>query len=418
MTYKDRIKEASYTSASKKKFIFDWEDAEESFDHKASIFRFPEQDGAEVQSLGTGEHRFPITAFIHGDDHDLKAEEFMEILGERGNGVLLHPLYGRKIVQPTNIKRINLGVEAASQTVISILFIESQEIAAKETPEDIKKKIEKNQDDFDQDTPEEFADQKKDDTAKDSANVEARFDRNLSAIDKFLAPIAALNEDVNAFFNSVSLSLNNNLTDLVGKPLTLASQTIALIKAPARIIQSLGLRISGYQDLATELRNRATITSISNDARNNLLETRFMLSACVSGLAETLLLEDFTTKNEALTSAALLQDFHVVNRDFIEEQEGKFQSSPLDLLLYGDSQESKTLTAIVEETANALAFLSFDLKQERIIELSRARSIIELTFELYGNIENENIDLLISSNQLIGDEIILIPKGREIVSYV
>lgn len=419
MAWQDRIKDASYTSASGKKFVFkNWEETEESFDHKASVFRFPEKDGAEVPSLGVGEHRFPLTAFINGDDYDIRAQEFMDILAERGNGILIHPIYGRKSVQPVNIKRTDKPVTEGNQASIAILFIETQKILAKETPEDVKKKIEKEQDSFETETPDEFEVQQKNDTPQDAANKESRFSRNLSLMDKILGPIAALNDDVNAFFKSVSLSLNNNLTDLVGKPLTLASQTISLIKAPARIFESLRLRIQGYQELAQALRERATIESISNDSRNNLLETRLFLGACVAGMAETVLLEDFTTKEEALTVANDVQDFHSLNMDFIADQESKFQDSPLDLLLYGDSQQCKTLISIVELTANSLAFLSFDLQQERSIILKRERSIIELTNELYGNIENDNIELLINSNQLIGDEIILIPRGREIVYYV
>ena len=418
MTWVDRIKAASYTAPSGKKFEFQWEEVEESFDHKSSVFRFPEKDGAEIQSLGVGEHRFPITAFVAGDDYDIEAQKFMDILEERGNGILIHPIYGRKSVQPTNIKRTDKPISDGNQAVISVLFLESKEILAKETVQDKKKTIEKNQDDFDIETPEEFENQKRSDSAQDLANSQARFERNISSIDSFLGPVAALNEEVNASFTAIKLSLNNNLTDLVGKPLTLASQIIALIKTPARIVQSLSLRIQGYKDLATELRNRATINSITNDTRNSLLEARFLLSSCVSGMAETILLENYITKESALTAAFELSDFHDVNRDFIELQEGNFNSTSLELLLYGDSEESKNLTAIVEETGNLLSSASFNLQQERTIVLNRERNIIELTFELYGNLDNNTLDLLIDSNNLTGEEIILLPREKEIVYYV
>ena len=418
MGWEDRIKEASYTGPSGKKFVFDWEKTEESFDHKASVFRFPDKDGAEIQSLGAGEHRFPLTTFVSGDDYDIRAQEFMDILEEKGNGVLITPLYGTKIVQPTNIKRNDDVVDEGNQATISVLFLESKKILVKETKEDVEKKIKKSQDDFNIETPEEFEAQKRTDSPQDSANSEARFTQNISTIDTILGPIAALNEEVNSFFKAISLSLNNNLTDLIGKPLTLASQTLSLIKTPARIIQSLALRIQGYADLATQLRNRATITNITNDARNTLLETRFMLSSCVAGMAETVLLEDFKTKSEALIISQQLQDFHALNRDFIEGEESKFQSSPLELLLYGDSEEAKNLTFIVETTSNQLTVTSFDLQQERTIKLDRDRNIIDLTFELFGNSDNSTLDDFILTNNLRNNELILINKGRELVYYV
>ena len=418
MGWEERIKEASYTGPSGKKFVFGWDETEESFDHKASVFRFPNKDGAEIPDQGTGEHRFPITTFTNGDDYDLEAQKFMDILAEKGNGVLVTPLYGTKSVQPTNIKRIDKVTEEGNQATISVLFLESKKILVQETKEDVKKKIEQSQDDFDKETPEEFETQKRTDSPQDLANSEARFTRNISTIDELLGPIAVLNDEVNSFFNAVSLSLNSNLTDLVGKPLTLASQTLSLIKAPARIVQSFALRIQGYTDLATELRNRATIGNITNDTRNTLLETRFMLSGCVAALAETMLLEDFKTKADALVAAQILQDFHALNRDFIEGEESKFQNSPLELLLYGDSEEAKNLLAIVERSANQLIVTSFDLQQERTIELARDRNIIDLSFELFGNFDGATLDTLINTNNLKADEIILIKKGREIVYYV
>ncbi len=160
MTWRDRLQKASYIGPSGKEFFFDWDEVQESFDHKASVFRFPDKDGAEVQSLGVGEHRFPITTFVHGDDYDIAAQEFMDILGEKGAGILLHPIYGRKTVQPTNIKRIDKVVDEGNQAIISILFIESKEVLAQETEQDLEDKIEGFQDEFEKETPEEFENQK------------------------------------------------------------------------------------------------------------------------------------------------------------------------------------------------------------------------------------------------------------------
>jgi len=420
MSYEDRIKKALYTSATGRVIDFSdgWDEAEESFDHRASVFRFPKVEGAFVSSQGTGESRFPIEMFIHGEDYDIEAAEVMEILKETGNGVLEHPIYGRKTVQPTNVKRKDNPTTNGGQAIISVLFIESTPLSFPGTEEDIKKRLEELQNSFDDVTPSEYALQRRDDSALDSSNIQARFDTALTSINDFMAPVAELSDTVNAQFNAISLSINNGLTTLVGKPLVLASQFIALIKTPGRVAQSLDLRILGYTGLAQSLRERATITSISNDSRNSLLENSFLLASTVAALAETLLLENFFTKSEALTAANSLILLHNTNRDFLETEQTKFEGSPLELLLYGDSQNTKTLNEIVQITASKLADLSFNLRQERVFTTASDRTIIDLTFELYGDITLENIDLLISSNNLTGNEIILIPRNREIIYYV
>ncbi len=68
-------------------------------------------------------------------------------------------------------------------------------------------------------------------------------------------------------------------------------------------------------------------------------------------------------------------------------------------------------------TAGFLVEISFSLKQERVIILDRNRTIIDLAAELYGSIDDQ-LDFLISSNDLSGSEILELPRGREIVYYV
>ena len=418
MSWVDRLKRPLYLSASGRAFTFDYDETEENFSHKASVFRFPKVDGAFVSSQGTGESNFPLEIFIHGEDYDIEAAEVMDILKEAGNGTLEHPIYGTKTVQVTSVSRKDKPTEAGNQAIISILFIESKALNFPGTDEDIRKRLDELQELFDTQAAEEYENQRRTDSPQDSANIQSRFDRGLETINEFLAPVAELNDEINAQFQGISLSINNSLTTLVGKPLVLSSQFIALLKTPARITQSLDLRITGYTGLATNLRERATITSISNDSRNSLIENRFLLSSMTAALAQTLLVEDFFTKSEALTAANFLNDLFITNRDFIETEESKFESEGLEILLYGDSQEAKTLNEIVQITTSKLADLSFNLKQERIFTTASDRTIIDLTFELYGNIEQENIDLLIRSNNLQGRDIIIIPAGTDILYYV
>ena len=49
--------------------------------------------------------------------------------------------------------------------------------------------------------------------------------------------------------------------------------------------------------------------------------------------------------------------------------------------------------------------------------LGHNRTIIDLVAELYGSVDDQ-LDFLISSNDLTGDEILELPKGREIVYYI
>ncbi len=61
--------------------------------------------------------------------------------------------------------------------------------------------------------------------------------------------------------------------------------------------------------------------------------------------------------------------------------------------------------------------ISFSLKAERRITLDRARTIIDLSAELYGEIDG-SLDALINNNALSGSEIFELPRGRTIVYYI
>jgi hypothetical protein len=75
------------------------------------------------------------------------------------------------------------------------------------------------------------------------------------------------------------------------------------------------------------------------------------------------------------------------------------------------------LQEAVALTAGFLVGISFSLKQERTVVLDRARTIVDLSAELYGSIDDQ-LDFLISSNSLTGSEILELPEGRRIVYYV
>jgi len=62
--------------------------------------------------------------------------------------------------------------------------------------------------------------------------------------------------------------------------------------------------------------------------------------------------------------------------------------------------------------------VSFSLVPERSIVLDRPRTIIDLCAQLYprDNLD-EKLDFLINTNDLSGDELLELPRGRKILYY-
>ena len=78
-----------------------------------------------------------------------------------------------------------------------------------------------------------------------------------------------------------------------------------------------------------------------------------------------------------------------------------------------------TYQPMQNSVALATGFLvenSFSLIEERRLVLGRARTFVDLVAELYGELDSK-FDFFITTNQLSGDEIVELPRGREVVYY-
>jgi hypothetical protein len=76
------------------------------------------------------------------------------------------------------------------------------------------------------------------------------------------------------------------------------------------------------------------------------------------------------------------------------------------------------LKALIASTSANLIRTSFDLKQERIIKTLKPRTILDWCYEFYGTTEDSKLNFFINSNKITGDELLLIPAGRELKYYV
>jgi hypothetical protein len=61
-------------------------------------------------------------------------------------------------------------------------------------------------------------------------------------------------------------------------------------------------------------------------------------------------------------------------------------------------------------------YISFSLRQEFMITLQRPRTVIDLCAELYGSVD-DYLDFFITSNNLTGDDIMELQRGKEIKYY-
>jgi prophage DNA circulation protein len=406
MAWNDRIREAAYTSPSGTRIRFDYENVNKSVDKKTTAFEFPDADGTYVQDLGHTGRRYPLRIFFWGDEYDTLSDAFEAALLERGTGVLEHPVYGVINVVPfgTITRRDDLKT-AANQAILDVAFWETVGLVYPSTQNDPASEVLTAVSDYNVAASEEFATVTDLDSAVEKATFEGGYTALLDQAAGGLSSIADTQDDVRMQFNAVLDSINQGTDVLIADPLSLAFQTAILLQAPARAQTSITARLSAYSDLSDSITASVGAMDSNEFHAKDLYASTYLTGAIVSVVNNT-----FDTKSDALAAAeATLAQLEAVT-DWRDDSFAEL--SEIDTgAAYQQLQNAAALAA------GFLVEISFSLKQERSVVLDRARTIIDLTAELYGSVDDK-LDFLIDSNNLSGSEILELPEGREIVYYI
>lgn len=440
MPWQDRLREAAYRSPNGTRTVFTFQDVSRVAEKKTSAFDFPDADGTLVQDLGRKGRRYPLRVIFAGNDHDLEADAFEQTLLERGAGVLEHPRYGQVDVVPFGeiTQRDDLKTRA-NQTVIEVVFWATIGTAYPTGQADGAAQALAAVDQYQAAASEALEDALEVDTQFEEVTFRDQWDGFLDNVESALAEVAEVQEDVARQFKDINDSINRGIDVLVAEPLTLAFQTIALIKAPARAAAQIEARLNAYGDLASSIVNGSAsrigtgsagtpqVIAPTNDNRaaNELASREVFAQGAVAGSVTATMTaaqspEDeggYDTQPQAIAAAEqLLAQFEQVT-DWADNNYRALDGTNIEARPVVDTGAAyQQLQEAVALAAGELVRLAFNLKQERRIVLDRARSLYDFVGEYYGDID-ANLDFFINTNELTGSEILELPKGRTVVVY-
>lgn len=414
MAWQDRLREAAYTSPAGLRMPFTYEDVRYKVKKRTTAYEFPDAPGTYIQQLGAGGRRYPMRVVFWGKDCDLEAATFEDALMESGIGKLEHPMYGTVNVVPFGeITREDRLKTEANQVVINLTFFETTGLVYPEASTSPAQEVLSSVAKYNEAQAVEFEEFTEVETASEQAVFKSKYATLLTQVkgstvpgaETGLAKIAATTASVEAQFNTVVDSIQLGIDVLVQDPLTLAFQTAILIQAPARAAAAISDRLDAYWHLMNLL-----IDGGSGDNENAFRTVDLYASAYMTGPIIAVVNNTFETKTEALEAAeAILDQMQVLTAWRDENLDG------LDVIDPGGAYQR--LQEAVAVAAGFLVEISFTLKQEKRIVLDRARTVLDLAAEVYGDVDGQ-LDFLISSNNLTGSEILELPRGRAIVYYV
>lgn len=402
MGWQDRLQEAAYTSPGGARLTFEYEDVQQEFERRVAAFDFPDADGTYVQEVGRSSRRYPLRIILWGDNYDIAAAAFERALAEPGVGRLEHPAYGTVDVIPSGtITRRDDLKSAGNQAVIELTFLETIPLVYPTAQRDPAAAVVAAIDGYSEAAAAGYGDLADLATEFERAAAKNALIDGLKTVQKGLDYVARQQDGVARIFKASTDAINFGIDTLIAEPLDLAFQFTQLIQAPARAAASIGARLSAYGNLL-----RSTLGGDGADT-SRYAESDLLAGAAVSGSVLSVLNGQFETRAGAVEAAQQIIgqfDEYVLWRDANAPGVDTGEA-------YQQLQEAVALTA------GYLVDISFSLKQERRIVLDRARTVIDLSAELYGAVDSR-LDFLINSNALSGAEILELPRGRAIVYYV
>lgn len=428
-TWEDRLREAAFTSPkTNTRITFKYEDVSRTTPINGTIFTFPGVNNGYVQRNGFGSREYPLRCFFSGPNHDKIATAFEAAVLEPGIGRLEHPMYGKVHVVPFGqLTRNDALKTAANQSIVEVTFYTTVgEIYPSSQPSGVNEILAAIEG-FDVAAAQQFDASMSLLSSINKITSKATLRSHLLAVSSALQSVSDSVTAVNRQFRDLQASVNLGLDVLIGQPLLLARQVGDLIKAPGRALVGIESRLDAYSRLAQSIfgsdsanpaeRLASGASSLQRrDRITNDLHAAdlFGANAVAGSIVASTVAGSFTTRPEAIRAALTIQsqlDAFVAWRDAGFEAVGAIPEVSVT-----QADTGQALQALQNAAALAVGFLvqtSFGLVPERRVVLDRERTIIDLAAELYGSVDGK-LDLLINSNNLTGDEILELPRGKTI----
>lgn len=420
MSYRDRLRTTiTLTSPSGVEFNPKWIGNEQTKEKKLGEFSCPNNDGTKTQDLGVKGVVYPLTLYFDGDNHDTDSKLFFDTCDEKGPWTVIHPVDGELSLQLVSVIRDVQPVSSASITVVTTSWIEPLTETSQVSSAQVASEVDS----------EALA-------ANFNATIQAETNALLEQFSGIIAFGQSINkivdsaqnifttitstvDDINSQFNAITRSINDALEQIPPEIAIIAGQVQQLLQLPALVSTDLQTKLDSYSDLASSLFPSLPTGNTSED-KNTVIGLEVGLSAAIVGACQSSISGELTNRSQAIALAEQVQQLFSDITEQLDNIQSNFDDVDIDLQYFSNSQSYNNLAIIVGLTLQYLIDSIVSLKIEKTITLDRPRSPIEITVTEYGNLgdNDELLDFFIQTNALTGNDIRLLPAGREVLLYV
>lgn len=434
MSFRDRLRRLDYVSPNGEIFRdLGFRELQRTGGKKHSIVEYPLQDVPDITDLGELGQKIPMEIYFFGENYDRQIDSFWTALAEPGVGRLTHPRWKRLQVLPVSRSQREDFVSRSRVGVIEVEFL------LVESPSLFKL--------FDKPS---FMTKLTDLANKVSLALLDAEDFVLGLEDSFMessglralgeatstlqATAGYLTDALGGLFSRKSLTANRRFQDAISLLSLLPPNefhTIASVVVSAVTVLNeddtpedelvLGGDATGELPLADTVgslvsANTGLVLNLPQDIKgaspspdyvtlDGALVGFFTKLGVIYSLLRVMRSGTLRTRQESVRSMNLLD---VMRSDIISDMERIEQAFDYEFpptILEG-------LNRVFASAKSLLYFVSSRVSVETSVTLSKDTTLINLCYELYGNLDR--LGELESLNTIEGDEFFLIPNGRTI----
>ena len=241
--------------------------------------------------------------------------------------------------------------------------------------------------------------------------------KDLNVFTKVMDSIINSANLVNDISSIIQNEINQALNDYINKPLDAVIAINRVLKIPAQLSLNIANKVNGYAVLID--------TIIQNNAYNysqKAIKEAFLI---MSGASMTLSIAygDLEDKNQSLYVENKLLEYENKILMSLETIEGIIGADPVENYKAGEEY-------VINTDAKNELIKSFDLSRKYLIQniselpikmeytLNRNRNMIDLIAELYNTADDEFINKFISDNNIVGNELLMMNKGRKVYYFI
>jgi len=461
-SWQNRLVPAAYTPPSGLRITFDFEDLSRTITKKTSVFEFPDADGVYVQDHGVGPRRFPVRAYFSGPDHDKHAKIFVAAVQETGKGLLESPVYGEhEVVIVGDVTESTGLATGANQTAFDLVFVKTIGAIYPQQQNNAASDVMTAVDVFGSASDADFATSIQQTSISESQGILDTINDLTNQVGDVLDRVAAVQQVVKDRFDDAIDTVNNIIDTFVTQPLEIAFNTRILIQTPATALANINDRLDGYANLANQIFSAPdsisdpggpggggpvidSFTGSGNDAESpNRFHVRdfFVQNYCAASVLSIIYTGNTTGSAASIPSVQSRQADNIAANNTFESADQALLAATRILELYdafvawrdanyrnmiGDiSAPSNTdtgdaisaLQRVVGLGAGYLIDLSFSLARRKTLVLDKPRTILDLAWELYGDISDNVLNRFMDINDLSGDEIFELPVSRKVIYF-